>query len=96
MAPGTLPSVLPALGGAQVVARQFCSAYPKAQLGLARRSSSEQLASLTSHSRSGAVEMDKKNDAYVFVLDEQGEIIFKDSRRYSESKLEKIADLVEL
>ena len=42
------------------------------------------------------LEMDKKNDAYVFVLDEQGEIIFKDSGRYSESKLEKIADRVEL
>ena len=42
------------------------------------------------------LEMDKKNDAYVFVLDEQGEIIFKDSGRYSESKLEKIDDLVEL
>jgi predicted transcriptional regulator len=43
-----------------------------------------------------ALELDKKNDAYVFVLDEKGKIIFKDSGRYSESKLEKIADLVEL
>lgn len=43
-----------------------------------------------------ALELDKKNDAYVFVLDENGSIIFKDSGRYSESKLEKIADLVEL
>lgn len=43
-----------------------------------------------------ALELEKKNDAYVFVLDEKGKIIFKDSGRYSESKLEKIADLVEL
>lgn len=43
-----------------------------------------------------ALDLDKKNDAYVFVLNEKGEIIFKDSGRYSDSKLEKIADLVEL
>ena len=43
-----------------------------------------------------ALDLDKKNDAYVFMLNEKGEIIFKDSGRYSDSKLEKIADLVEL
>lgn len=44
----------------------------------------------------GALGLKKKNDAYVFVLDEEGKIIFQDSGQYSESKLEKIADLVEL
>ena len=43
-----------------------------------------------------SLDLDKKDDAYVFVLDENGTIILKESGRYSESKLEKIADLVEL
>ena len=42
------------------------------------------------------LDLKKKDDAYVFVLDEAGKIIFHDSGRYSESKLEKMADLVEL
>ena len=42
------------------------------------------------------LEMDKKVDAYPFVLDEQGKIIFKDFGRYLESKLKKKTDLVEL
>ena len=43
-----------------------------------------------------ALSLRKKDDAYVFVLDESGKIIFQDSGGYSESKLEKIASLVEL
>lgn len=43
-----------------------------------------------------ALGLKKADDAYVFVLDEQGEILLKESGAYSESKLERIADLVEL
>lgn len=38
----------------------------------------------------------KKDDAYVFVLDEKGKVILQETGTYSESKLEKIASLVEL
>lgn len=38
----------------------------------------------------------QKQDAYVFVLDEQGHIIYQSQGKYSEEKLEEIADLVEL
>ncbi|MEX2596843.1 MAG: hypothetical protein WEC59_07925 [Salibacteraceae bacterium] len=43
-----------------------------------------------------ALGLKKKNDAYVFVLDEKGKVIYTETGRYSESKLDKIADLVEL
>jgi len=43
-----------------------------------------------------ALDLKKKDDAYVFVLDENGKIILKETGTYSESKLDKIASLVEL
>lgn len=43
-----------------------------------------------------ALDLKKKDDAYVFVLDETGKIILKETGTYSESKLERIASLVEL
>lgn len=38
----------------------------------------------------------KKDDAYVIVLDEEGKIMLQESGKYSEAKLDRIADLVEL
>ncbi len=38
----------------------------------------------------------KKDDCYVVVLDEAGKVIYKETGNYSESKLDKIAELVEL
>ena len=38
----------------------------------------------------------KKDDCYVMVLDEQGKVIYTETGNYSESKLEKVAELVEL
>jgi len=43
-----------------------------------------------------ALGLKKKDDAYVLVLDEKGDILLLETGRYSESKLDKIADLVEL
>ena len=40
------------------------------------------------------LDLKKKNDAYVFVLDEDGKIIYQDQGQYSERKLDKIAELV--
>ena len=42
------------------------------------------------------LDLKKKNDAYVCVLDEDGKIIYQDQGQYSERKLDKIAELVEL
>jgi uncharacterized protein YihD (DUF1040 family) len=53
------------------------------------------------HQGSIKAEMDalgikKKNDAYVFVLDETGKVIFSENGAYSEKKIDQIAELVEL
>jgi hypothetical protein len=38
----------------------------------------------------------QKQDAYVFVLDEKSTVVFQSQGKYSEEKLDKIAELVEL
>lgn len=43
-----------------------------------------------------ALGLKKKDDCYVFVLDEKGNILLQETGNYSESKLDKIASLVEL
>ncbi len=43
-----------------------------------------------------ALGLKKKDDCYVFVLDENGKILLQETGNYSESKLDKIASLVEL
>lgn len=43
-----------------------------------------------------ALDIKKKNDAYVVVLDEQGNVMTIETGEYTEKKLEKIADMVEL
>lgn len=43
-----------------------------------------------------ALGLKKKDDCYVFVLDENGNILLQDKGDYTEDKLEKIASLVEL
>lgn len=43
-----------------------------------------------------ALGINKKNDAYVVVLDEEGKIMALENGHYTEKKLEKIADMVEL
>lgn len=42
------------------------------------------------------VGVDKKNDAHILVLDETGNVIAAETGEYSERKLEKIAELVEI
>ena len=42
------------------------------------------------------LDLKKKDDAYVLVLDESGKILLQESGKYSESKLDRIGELVEL
>lgn len=42
------------------------------------------------------LELQKKDDCYVLVLDEKGKVIYNEKGNYSEKKLESIAKLVEL
>lgn len=43
-----------------------------------------------------ALGLKKKDDCYVFVLDENGQILLQEKGNYTEAKLDKIASLVEL
>ncbi len=43
-----------------------------------------------------ALGIKKKNDAYVFVLDEDGKVVYSENGAYTEKKIDKIAELVEL